>query len=183
MTLDSRKILGILLGIFLTVPGFAQGVQNTVFVDAGMTIMGLLGGGLGIGGGYERRITRHLSLLGNFDYLEMPYDTSSGTEKIKIIGGSLHSRVYPLGTALTGWLVGLGAGYSYGFSPALDDNIGVPYISARTGLKWILGKTSGFVLEPALGYNMVLLGESASNSVKSAMKNNFFIAMGLGWAF
>jgi hypothetical protein len=159
----------------------AQERQNAVFVDLGYPLAGLILGGFGIGGGYERALLPQVSVRANVGYLGFSVSDYDFTG-FDISAGA---RFYPLRTAVSKLYIEGALGYS---------PISVTYKSeeASTNLFTVAGVVGwkavfgvGFFLEPYIGYRYGI-GElnlpSGLNSI-SYSATGLSYGIGLGWAF
>jgi hypothetical protein len=172
----------IVLCMALVIAGSAGAQEkNALFVDLGYPLVGLIYGGFGIGGGYERALLPQLSVYGNagyvgftledLDYLE--FDVSAGL------------RYYPMGNAVRGFYIGGLAGVSpitmsYGSDRASSFPVTVAGL-----VGWKIITASGFFWEPYLGYRFVF-GEvklPAGTGQFNYDPEGPAFGIGIGWAF
>jgi hypothetical protein len=157
-------------------PGIAEvgsNPGNAVQVDLGYLLAGLLGGGFGIGGAYERAITDQISVKGIGGFLTWPI---AGYTFIDAYG---EGRYYIFPTALNGPFVGGGAGATLA---TFDDGVTTetyfwPGILLEAGYKYTFGEdaTSGFFGEAFVGF------QSVFGSITGY--GGFNYGFGLGYAF
>lgn len=184
-----RKILGLFLATAMTASAFAQEVPNSVFVDFGTTVIGIMAGGFGIGLGYERGITDNFSAIINASYIGTTITAPSGAtfDKLEYTGAGvgIHARYYPLGNSVKRWFIDAGGAYSY-ISMAYGDTItsNLFEIGILTGWKFVFGESGGFFLEPGLGYSLIFGDLNTPNgSWAVPQTGGFRLWLGMGWAF
>ncbi|MDR1893987.1 MAG: hypothetical protein LBQ61_04740 [Spirochaetales bacterium] len=165
------KKLIMVLTIFALVSGalFAdQGVpeataDNAVYVDLGPTFIALIGGGFGLGLGYERAINPYWSLFGIVDYAggTIRGTTSDTYNYLQLkVGG----KFYFLGTAVEG--VHLMAQYQFTYGEILGLDGAFHNLMGTLGYKWTTGN---LFFEMGVGY-IHFFGESKKgNPLRSGM--------------
>ncbi|MDR2376954.1 MAG: hypothetical protein LBD96_11025 [Treponema sp.] len=181
-----KKMIAACMLAFVILPVFAQEPEkkNAVFVDLSYPLMGLIYGGFGIGGGYERALLPQVSAGGNFGYVGF------SLENIEYLGFDIRAdiRYYPLGTAISKFYIGAIASCS---------SISITYNSSRqtsypftvagiAGWKGVSG--SGFFWEPYVGYRkafgeLKLPAGTGNIDHLSNLINGLVFGIGLGWAF
>jgi len=175
---------------------FASMAKNTVTVDVGPTIAGfaigkavdiigeegITGSGFGIGGQYERQLSRPLSVAARLAYMKADlgiavtesYVGGSGSLKTDLSLASFsaegHVRFYPLGdTFFLDGMVGYaqlktdfsgsaiiqvtgGSSHTQNITPF---TVAQNYIKlgAKVGWRFCFGRNGGFTFEPAFGYS------------------------------
>lgn len=144
--------------------------QNAVHLDLSWLFSGLITGGFGIGGAYERALMPFLSLKVTGGFVFWPYGSY-----INILGGV---RGYFLKGAVNGPFVGISggvgiisfSGYGYSFSGV------VPEILFEGGYKFTVmnGGQNGFFVEPVIGYLLAIGPVTAGG---------FHWGVNIGWAF
>jgi hypothetical protein len=156
-----KKILGFVLAGLITVPTFAQEIPNAIFVDIGPGLIYGILGGFGIGGGYERALNDHFSVMATAWGGGVTISGNLGDTSVFTISGGPRARLYPLGHAVKGLFVDAGADFLYMSATVNDDSatgvIGTAGIKA--GWKIVFGSDGGFFLEPGFGYKVCLFGE------------------------
>jgi hypothetical protein len=180
-----KYILGLFLTAFLAVSSFGQEIPNAIFVDFGSTILGVLIGGFGVGLGYEHGLTDNFSTLINASYIGTTIKGQGlyDTEFLGISAG-LQARYYPLGSSIRRWFVGILGNYSY-FSITYGDKIesNVFEAGALSGWKFVF-ESSGFFLEPGLGYTLVFQDiKTPVGATSIPQTSGFRLWFGMGWAF
>ena len=164
-------------------PGVApagQNPSNAIQVDVGYLISGLMGGGFGIGGGYEFALSDNFTgkVMGGFVTWSW-FDTTWSF--IDIYG---QARYYIWPTAVNGLYVGAGAGVTI-----FDYSIGSlvwPGIIADVGYKFTLADDGrgGFFLEPYLGFQALLgTGGTGDDVWLTPGYGGLRYGLGLGWTF
>jgi hypothetical protein len=163
-------------------PGVAEVGENpgnAVQVDLGYLLAGLLAGGFGIGGAYERAITENISVkvLGgfvtsNFALLDLSYNQFD-------IYGQGRYYIWPL--TVNGLYAGVGAGVTIvSFqSGSITDTSILPGLLIEAGYKFTLGDdaSSGFFIEPFAGWQLTF------GSIADIPIGGFRWGFGLGYAF
>ncbi|MDR2803505.1 MAG: hypothetical protein LBB22_04350 [Treponema sp.] len=186
-----KTVFAIVLTAILSVQSFAQEIPNAVFVDFGTTISGVLLGGFGIGLGYERGLSDYISVMISAAYIGFVLEGEtfgSYTRPDTIYTGisvGAHARVYPLADVVRRWFIDVGGNYSHitiEFGDKADSDLFE--IGAVTGWKFVFGDSSGFFLEPGLGYTFVF-GDinTPLGSADIPATDGFRLWLGLGWAF
>jgi hypothetical protein len=161
-----------------------EGKQNYLFVDFAPLLVGAIGGGWGIGIGYERAIVNHFSIAGYFDYTGIEYEVS-------IFDVLVRPRFYPLGSAVNGLFIGgvLGYGsgevrsdyydYDYYYYDWRWESYSAVIVGIETGWKFV--SKGGFAVEPWLGYTFseyggfkigVTFGAAWGNGASSSQSRN-----------
>ena len=185
----AKKILVILaLMTFTTMLAFAQ-PANTITVDVGPAIAGILAGpigstihengeassGFGIAAQYERRLSPALSVAGRFAYLGFGAEvTDVFTLDIDLTSFSVEGniRLFPFGGSffLNG-LVGF-TNFSVDFSnnavgPAFSISRNHIKLGGKLGWQFVFGRSGNFVFEPSFGYVMGIgLGDSIMSELQ-----------------
>jgi hypothetical protein len=182
-----KIIASLIFAGFVSTASFSQEAENAVFVNFGSTLVGVLAGGFGVGLGYERGLSDHLSVQAVFSYIGFSTKGSqfiADTEYLGI-GFEAHARLYPLGTAVQGLFLDVGGEYSYisvEFNEKLESSIF--RAEAKAGWKFVFGGGSGFFLEPGVCYG-IIFGElklpAGAASVPAVGGLGFWL--GMGWAF
>jgi len=151
-----KRFLVLFLATFISLSSFAQERNSAVFVDLGSTIAGVMGGGFGIGFGYEQGIADNISLLVNASYIGFTIDggiLNHDTEFLGISAG-LGVRYYPLNNPVNGWFFDVSGIYSYINIKHGDEAVSNLFeMRLLTGWKFVF--PSGFFLEPGLRYTIV----------------------------
>jgi hypothetical protein len=152
--------------------------QNAVQVDLGYLLAGLLGGGFGIGGAYERAFTDQISVkaMGGFITWSLVDATF-----VDVYG---EARYYIWPTGLNGLFVGGGAGLTLvSYSSGTESFSYVwPGILGEVGYKFTFGDDpqSGFFAEPFLGFQGVFGSLDADITYSYG---GFNYGVGLGYSF
>ncbi|MFP4564148.1 MAG: hypothetical protein ACLFRY_12650 [Spirochaetia bacterium] len=149
--------------------------KNAVHLDLSWLFSGLISGGFGIGGAYERSLTPFLSLKITGGFMSV-----YGGTYINVLGGVrwyfLHLGVAD--TAVNGPFVGASGGVGIiNFSYYGSSYSGVvPEILFEGGYKFTLmnGGQNGFFVEPVIGY-LLAIGAVAAGG--------FHWGVNIGWAF
>ena len=168
-------------------PLFAQdrpAVKNTITVDINPELTAIYFNvsavnGFGLGAGYERVLTRHVSLKVGFSavYLSL-YEVDFFTMDFRLSG-----RFYPLGTAPARWFVEAGAAllrYSSPYERGFMGSLGM-----AAGWKSIIA--GHFSLEPFVGINVYtgdkFLMPFTMTAVSELIMPGFILGMNIGWSF
>jgi hypothetical protein len=154
--------------------------KNAIFVDISPLLTGLFAGGFGLGLGYERDILPNVSVLVHGDFLTFKVlAVTFGAFDI-----DFHGRWYPFNTAIDKLFIDVGIGYgstSYD-STAWKGSQSILSIGAKAGWKFIL--SSGFVVEPQLGWTFAsFVAEDMPSGYVPVSVGGFGWGIGLGWAF
>jgi hypothetical protein len=173
----------IVLCMALLVIAGSAGAQekNALFVDLGYPLVGLIYGGFGIGGGYERALLPQVSVYGNAGYVGFTL------EDLDYLGFDVSAglRYYPMSNAVRGFYIGGLAGVSpITMSYSGDRTISFPVtVAGLVGWKGIVA--GGFFWEPYVGYRWVF-GEMklpAGVGQTDYDLEGLTFGIGIGWAF
>ncbi|MDR0731267.1 MAG: hypothetical protein LBF63_06320 [Treponema sp.] len=189
-----KRLIAVCMLALVIAPVFAQDPgqesardpekKNAVFVDAGYLLMGLIYGGFGIGGGYERALLPQLSVAGNFGYVGF------SLENMEYLGFEIRVdvRYYPFGTAPGKFYIGAVtscASISITYNSSRETSYPVT-VAGIAGWKGVSG--GGFFWEPYVGYRkgfgeLKLPAGAGSSDHLSGLINGLFFGVGLGWVF
>ena len=180
-----KKVLCLLLAVFITVASFAEEKNNAVFVDFGSIISGVFSGGFGLGLGYERGLTDNFSALFVASYLGFSNEILSIEFDSTVISVGLAGRYYPLTNPVSGWFIDVGGIYSY-INMSYDGEEATSNIfELRLLTGWKIVFNSGFFLEPGVRYTVVLgdINYPSGTSDSAASIGGLSYFLGIGWAF
>lgn len=182
------RFLTLLLMCAAAGPLFSQNpgasVKNIITVDINPELTAIFFNvsrvkGFGLGAGYERVLTDHVSLKAGFStvYLSL-YDVNFLTMDFRLSG-----RFYLLGTAPAGWFVEAAAALLRYSSPYEQGFMG----SLGMAAGWKLIIAGHFSLEPYLGLNIYtgdkFLMPFTMTAVSELIMPGFILGMNIGWSF
>ncbi|MDR0670029.1 MAG: hypothetical protein LBF95_08100 [Treponema sp.] len=157
------------------------GKKNAVFVDLGYPIMGLIFGGFGIGGGYERAALPQVSISGNVGYVGFTLND------VEYLGFDISAviRYYPSGMAVSKFYIGA-MGSCSPLSITYNGSKETSYpltVAGMAGWKNVAG--GGFFWEPYVGYRKSFgeLKLPAGLGNLDYELTGLMFGVGLGWAF
>jgi hypothetical protein len=165
---------------------FAQEQNNAIFVDLGSTITGVIGGGFGLGLGYERGISNSFSVMVNASYIGFTIKGFTHDTEFLAIAAGLGIRCYPLAihNPVKGWFFDIGGAYSHINIKHGEEAVSNLFeLRLLTGWKVVFGQS--FFLEPGFRYthafgdvNMPIGSDLSADSL-----SGFSMWFGMGWAF
>ncbi len=177
-----KILLALPIVLLMSVSSFAAaGPENAISLDLGPTIEGATLGGTGFGLSYERALSDSFSAELKFDYVGVNYSLLGYSLNITLIYPGIDFRYYFGGQAISGFFAELGI-EDYILSGSISGVGGaswnIPAINLDIGYKLVIGSpTSGFMIEPYLGYAAGLTQITGVSVV------GFEYGLKLGWAF
>lgn len=168
-----RIVLLVAMVVCIAVSAYSQEkvvAKNAININLGTTVTGLIIGGWGIGGGYERALGDVVAIKLNGDYVS---GNIFGTP-ISYWDAVASLRFYTEAKAVEGFVVDLGGG-AFGLNIGTYEGI-IPFAQATLGYKWNFG---GFFFEPSIGYQLAF-AEIAGTSFRAG---GIYIGLNFGPAF
>ncbi|MDR2490167.1 MAG: hypothetical protein LBD20_02055 [Spirochaetaceae bacterium] len=147
-----RGIIVILLSFLPSLSFSQEGPENVFAINLGYLIPSrIYQFDIGLGFWYERYIMEYFTIGADVGYRYTKVIDEFDVHSASIVP---HFRCYPLGSATSGFFIGLGTGYTFEYLKILDIGISnhIVYLIPNLGYKFIFAER--FMVEPSIGYKL-----------------------------